>query len=126
MAEYLPFQDKHSIQEAQINLLFYGRFERQVIEATRGYAEAELSEIVPISAEVRGGSFEIDITNPSNPSPMRTMSSDLVGFQFSKVQGNGQQARVLQLTENPFRQVSWTINPGLSQASTSTGAFVLS
>ncbi len=100
MAEYLPFQEKHSIQEAQISLLFFERFDRQAIETTRGFAEAELSDILPISVEVRGGSFQIDITNPSEPSPMGAMSSDLVGFQFSKVQGNGQQARVLQLTEN--------------------------
>ena len=100
MAEYLPFREKHSIQEAQIGLLFLGRFDRQDIETTRGVAEAELSDILPISAEVRGGSLQIDITNPSEPSPMGSMSSDLVGFQFSKVQGNGQQARVLQLTEN--------------------------
>ena len=100
MAEYLPFHEKHSIQEAQINLLFFGRFERQDIEATRGAAEAELLDLLPISAEVRGGSLQIDITNPSDPSPLGTMSSDLVGFRFSRVQGNGQQARVLQLTEN--------------------------
>ena len=100
MAEYLPFQGKHSIQEAQINLLFSGRFDRQDIETTRGVAEAELRDILPISAEVRGGSFQIDITNPSSPSPLGSMSSDLVGFRFSRVQGNGQQARVLQLTEN--------------------------
>ena len=100
MGEYLPFQEKHSIQEAQINLLFFGQFDRQAIETARGIANAELSEILPISAEVRGGSLQIDITNPSEPSPLGTMSSDLVGFQFSKVQGNGQQARVLQLTEN--------------------------
>lgn len=100
MADYLPFREKHSIQEAQISLLFFGRFDRQPIEMTRGFAEAELSDIFPISAEVRGGSLQIDITNPSEPSPLGAMSSDLVGFQFSKVQGNGQQARVLQLTEN--------------------------
>ena len=100
MAEYLPFQGKHSIQEAQINLLFFGRFDRQDIETTRGVAEAELGDLLPISAEVRGGSLQIDITNPSDPSPLGTMSSDLVGFRLSKVQGNGQQARVLQLMEN--------------------------
>ena len=100
MAEYLPFHEKHSIQEAQTSLLFLGRFERQDIESTRASAEAELRDILPISAEVRGGSFQIDITNPSSPSPLGTMSSDLVGFRFSRVQGNGQQARVLQLTEN--------------------------
>ena len=100
MVEYLPFQGKHSIQEAQISLLFLGRFERHDIESTRASTEAELRDLLPISAEVRGGSFQIDITNPSSPSPVGSMSSELVGFRFSQVQGNGQQARVLQLTEN--------------------------
>ncbi len=100
MVEYLPFQGKHSIQEAQISLLFLGRFERPDIESTRASTEAELRDILPISAEVRGGSLQIDITNPSSPSPVGSMSSDLVGFRFSQVQGTGQQARVLQLTEN--------------------------
>ena len=100
MAEYLPFQGKHSIQEAQASLLFPGRFERHDIESTRASAEAELRDLLPISAEVRGGSFQINISDPSSPPPLGTMSSDLVGFRFSRIQGNGQQARVLQLTEN--------------------------
>ena len=100
MTEYLPFHDKHSIQEAQISILFLGQFDRQSIEATRGFVQAALSDELPRAAEVRGGSLRIDITNPAAPSPLGDMQSDLVGFLFSKVQGNGQPARVLQLADN--------------------------
>ena len=44
--------------------------------------------------------MQIDISNPEGPSPIGTMSSDLVGFQLSKVQSNGQPARVVQLSGN--------------------------
>ena len=100
MAEYLPFQGKHSIQEAQISLLFLGPFDQQSIQVTRGFVQAELSAELPRSAEVRGGSFRIDITNPAAPSPMGPMQTDVAGFQFSKAQPNGQPARVLQLAGN--------------------------
>ena len=100
MAEYLPFQNKHSIQEAQIGIQFLGQFDRQSIETTRGLAQAELSEMLPRTGEVRGGSLRIDMTDPTSPSPLGSMQSDLVGFLFSKVQGNGQAARVLQLADN--------------------------
>ena len=100
MAAYLPFHDQHSIQEAQINLLFPGRFDRQVIDTTRGLVQAELSEDLPRLSEVRGGSVQIDLSNPSDPTPLGTLSADVVGFQFSNIQGNGQPARVLRLTDN--------------------------
>lgn len=100
MAEYLPFQGKHSIQEAQINILFLGPFDQQSIQLTRGFVQAELSVELPRSAEVLGGSLRIDITNPSSPSPMGQMQSNVEGFQFSKAQPNGQPARVLQLANN--------------------------
>ena len=96
-AEYLPFNDKHSIQEAQVSILFLGQFDRQSIEATRGVAQAELSDVLPRAAEVRGGSLRIEINDSAARVPLGTMQSDLVGFEFSKVLANGQRARVLQL-----------------------------
>ena len=100
MAEYLPFNEKNSIQEAQINLLFVGQFDQQSIESTRDYAQAELSEALPHMSEVRGGSLQINMSNPGPPVPLRTMSSDLVGFQLSAVQRNAQPSRVLRLANN--------------------------
>ena len=97
---YLPFRDKHSIVEAQTNLLFPGQFDREAVVAALGVARSELKSQLPRSAEVRGGSVQIDISNPDSPFPIDTLSSDLVGFQLSKVQGNGQRARVLQLSGN--------------------------
>ena len=98
MAKYLPFRGNHSIVEAQANLLFPGQFDRQAVVAALGVAQAELRVDLPRSAEVRGGSMQIDISNPEAPSPIGTMSSDLVGFQLSNVQSNGQPARVVQLS----------------------------
>ena len=111
-AEYLPFNTKHSIQEAQISILFLGQFDRQSIEATRGVAQAELSDVLPRAAEVRGGSFSIEINESAARVPLGTMQSDLVGFEFSKVQANGQRARVLQLADKALSvsfmdYVSW-------------------
>ena len=100
MAEYIPFREKHSIQEAQINILFLGTFDQHSIEATRGMAQAELSLALPRLAEARGGAFEIDFTDPSSPALLEARQSDLLGFRFSSVQGNGLPARVLQLAGN--------------------------
>ena len=99
-AEYLPFHDKHSIQEAQISILFLGSFERQAIEVSRGATLAELSDELPRAAEVRGGSLRIDLSDTPAGSAQTTIPADLVGFEFSKVQGSGQRARVLQLANN--------------------------
>ena len=98
--KYLPFSGNHSIVEAQANLLFPGQFDREAVVAALGVAQAELASDLPRSAEVRGGSMQIDISNPETPSPIGVMSSDVVGFQLSKVQSNGQPARVLSLAGN--------------------------
>ena len=100
MAEYLPFHDQHSIQEAQIGIQFVGQFDRQSIETTRGFAQAALSGALPRVSEVRGGSISIDIAGPVATPSTGSIQSELVGFQFSKVQGSGQPARVLQLAGN--------------------------
>jgi uncharacterized protein (TIGR04255 family) len=99
VAEYLPFAEKHSIQEAQINLLFPSNFEQQSITTARGVAQAELSDSLPRLAEVRGGAIQIDISNPDAPVP-GNISSDIIGFQFAKVQGNAQPAQTITLSGN--------------------------
>ena len=100
MAEYLPFRERHSIQEAQISILFLGAFDQRSIEEARGGAQAELSGELPRVAEGRGGQLDIDITEPTSPALLQTMPSELVGFRLSSVQGNGLPARVLQLADN--------------------------
>ena len=100
MAEYLPFQERHSIQEAQISILFVGSFDQRSIEEARGFAQAELSALLPRSAEARGGAIQIDLTDPASPALLEARQSDLVGFRFSSVQGNGLPARVVQLAGN--------------------------
>lgn len=100
MAEYLPFQEKHSIQEAQITLLFLGPFERRAIEEARGFAQTELLGELPRVAEGHGVAFQVEITDPTTPPVPQTLPSEVVGFQFSRVRGNGQVARVLQLENN--------------------------
>ena len=99
-AEYLPYNDKNSILEAQISVLFVGQFDRQAIASTRGVAQAELSDVLPRAAEVRGGSFNIEINESQARLPSGAMQSDLVGFELSRVKANGQRARVLRLADN--------------------------
>ena len=100
MAEYLPFQERNSIQEAQISVLFAGPFDQQSIEGARGFTQAELSEELPRVAEGRGGALEIDVTDPASPALLQTRPSELVGFRLASVQGNGLPARFLQLADN--------------------------
>ena len=100
MAKYLPFQEKHSIQEAQISILFLGPFDQRSIEGARGFAQAELSGELPRVAEGRGATFQVEITDPTAPAIAQTIPSGVVGFQLSRVQGNGQVARALQLENN--------------------------
>ena len=99
-AEYLPFNDKHSIQEAQISILFLGSFERQAIEVSRGITLAELSDALPRATEVRGGSFNIEINESQARLQSGAMPSELVGFELSRLKANGQRARVLRLEDN--------------------------
>ena len=99
MAEYLPFADKNSIQEVQINLLFPANFEQQSIQTARGVVQAELSESLPRSAEVRGGAIQINLSNPEEPVPSY-VPSDIMGFSLTKVQGNAQPAQSVTLTGN--------------------------
>ena len=106
MAEYLPFQGKHSIQEAQIGLLFHGPFDQRSIEETRAFSQAELSGELPRVAEGRGVAFQVDITDPAVPAMPQTMPSGVVGFRLARVKGDGQVARVLQL-ENSVLSVSF-------------------
>ena len=100
MADYLPFQDKHSIQEAQISLLFIGSFDQHTIEVARGFTQTELSGDLPRVAEGRGVAFQVDITDPAVPAMPQTMPSGVVGFRLARVKGDGQIARVLQLENN--------------------------
>ncbi len=99
MAEYLPFAEKHSIQEVQINLLFPANFEQQSIETARGVVQAALSSYLPRSSEVRGGAIQINLSNPEEPAPTH-IASDIMGFSLTKVQGNGQPAQSVNLTGN--------------------------
>lgn len=100
MADYLPFLEKHSIQEAQISLLFIGSFDQHTIELARGFAQTELSGELPRVAEGRGVAFQVDITDPAEPAMPQTMPSGVVGFRLARVKGDGQIARVLQLENN--------------------------
>lgn len=101
MPEYLPFNERHSIQETQINLLFEGQFVPEAVEAARDRGSSALSIELPNVAEIRGGSLQINISNPVSEIPLRTSQPDqLVGFQMSAVQRNSQPARILRLANN--------------------------
>ena len=100
MAEYLPFQGRNSIQEAQISVLFLGPFDQRSIEEARGLARADLSGELPQAAEARGGAFRIDITDPTALTLYEPLQSDLMGFRLFRVWENGTPAQVLQLADN--------------------------
>ena len=100
MAEYLPFQGKHSIQEAQISLLFPESFDRRSIEVAESFAQAELSEALPRWDKASGDLDWIETTDPTSPALLETVRSDLVGFRFFKVQGDGQPARILRMVDD--------------------------
>jgi uncharacterized protein (TIGR04255 family) len=100
MGEYLPCRVDNSIQEAHINLIFPNQFDRNAIEAALSFTKAALTEDFPQASEVRGGSLRIDITNPPQQVPPTSVTTGLIGFQFSKIQLNGQPARILSLTNN--------------------------
>lgn len=101
MPEYLPFNERHSIQETQINLLFEGQFVPDAVEAARDSASAVLSRDLPNAAAIRGGALQINVSNPVSEIPLRTSQPDqLVGFQMSAVQRNSQPARILRLANN--------------------------
>ena len=97
MLEYLPFNEKHSILETQVSLLFEGQFSQQTVNSARKAAVESLSNALPNVADVHGGSLQINLTNPGSPIPSQ---SEFVGFQMSAVQRNAQPARILMLTNN--------------------------
>lgn len=101
MPEYLPFHEMHSIQEAQINLLFEGQFNQQAIEGARQSANEALSGSLPHTTDIRSAELQINMPNPGSPIPIRAShQNQLVGFQMSAVKRNSQPARVLRLTDN--------------------------
>ena len=100
MSEYLPYADHHSIQEAQVALHFQHEFDQQEIVSARASVEASLKDVLPRSAELRGGSVTVDLSNPEAPVRTGSALSNLAGFQFSRVRGDGKPAQVLQLSDN--------------------------
>ena len=99
MPEYLPFNERHSVQEAQINLLFEGPFVPLAVDQARATATSALSSQLPNIVDIRGGAFQIP--NPGSPVPLlASQPGQLTGFQMSAVQRNSQPARVLRLDNN--------------------------
>ena len=100
MGEYLPYADQHSIQEARVALHFQHEFDQQEIASARASVEADLKDILPRSAELRGGSVTVNLSNLEPQVRTGSVLSSLAGFQFSRVRGDGKPAQVLQLSDN--------------------------
>ena len=98
----MPYAGNHSIQEAQVGLQFHHEFNQQEIELARGSVEVELKDVLPRSAEIRGGSVSVTVDLSSQDPQVRPDSvvSNLAGFQLSDVKGDGQPSRVLRLAGN--------------------------
>ena len=100
MGEYLPFAESHSIQEAQVSLHFQRGFEEREIALARARAEADLKGTLPRSAEIRGGSVTVDVSDLEAGVRAGAVSASLAGFQFSRVRGDGRPAQSLELSDN--------------------------
>ena len=100
MSEYLPYSEKHSIVEAQVVLLFAGDFDQTQIENAKRAAESTLGEELPKFAEIVQGSVRFDVTNRDEPVQTGPLSSNLTGFELSRIKSNGQPARILRLTND--------------------------
>ena len=100
MSEYLPYAGQHSIEEAQVSLQLRHEFDQQEIASARASVEAALKDVLPRSAELRGGSITVDLSNMEAPVRPGPVSSNLAGFQFSRVKGDGKPAQVLTLSES--------------------------
>ena len=113
MSEYLPYADHHSIEEAQVAIQLQHVFDQQEIASARASAEADLKDVLPRSAELRGGSITVDLSNIEAPVRQGPVSSNLAGFQFSRVKGDGKPAQVLTLSDrllsvNVLEYEGWT------------------
>ena len=97
MNTYLPYSEKHSVQEAQIALHFQAPFDRLDIERARNAAEAELKGALPRAAEILGGTFTIDAT--SREMTVAPPQPALAGFERSRVRGDGKPACALRLAD---------------------------
>lgn len=95
MNTYLPYSEKHSVQEARIALHFQAPFDRPDIERARNAAEADLKGALPLAAERLGvgGTFTIDAA--SGEMTVAAMQPDLAGFERSRVRGDGKPACTL-------------------------------
>ena len=99
MNTYLPYSEKHSVQEARIALHFQAPFDRPDIERARNAAEADLKGTLPLAAERLGvgGTFTIDAA--SGEMTVAAMQPDLAGFERSRVRGDGKPACALRLDD---------------------------
>ena len=100
MSEYLPYAGLHSIEEAQVALHLQHEFDQQEIAPARASVEADLKDVLPRSAELRGGSITVELSSLEASVRPGAVPSNLAGFQFSRVRGDGKPAEVLQLSGN--------------------------
>lgn len=100
MSEYLPHSEQHSLQEVRVAIHFQRAFSSHEVERALTMAEANLKQALPKAAEVRGGEITVDATNPDSPISTPIVPAGLIGFERSRITGNGQPARVLRLAGN--------------------------
>ena len=100
MSEYLPYTEQHSIQEVQVAVQFQHEFGQQEIASARAGVEPEVKDALPRSAEVRGGSVTVEMSNGEAQVRTGSIESSLVGFQYSRVRGDGKPSQILQLANN--------------------------
>jgi uncharacterized protein (TIGR04255 family) len=100
VSEYLPFTEQHSIQEVQIAVHFQHEFGQEEIASARAGVEPEVKDALPRSAEMRGGSVTVDMSSQGAQVRTGSVESNLAGFQYSRIRGDGKPSLVLQLANN--------------------------
>ena len=100
MSQYLPFTEQHSIQEVQVALHFQREFAEEEIVSARAGFEPTIKDALPRRAELRGGSVTVDMSAEGAQVRPGRIGSGLVGFQYSRIKGDGKPSRILELANN--------------------------
>ena len=112
---YRPFAATNSVYEAAVVLVFRRGFDAEPVELARGRVEDDWSKDFSRFQAIHGGEINIDLSDPSSPSQLPTVSR-LTGFQFSSTPSEHKPpSRVLRLSDNTL-MVSFSEYPGWKNA----------
>lgn len=104
VAQYLPFADEHSIQEAVVSVQFQLPLPPHLVNLVQeGVLEAH-EDAFPRVREMHGSEIFVDMNDASGTPPMQ--AARLIGFELSRPRSDGTPARILRLARDAL-QVSF-------------------